>query len=166
MSHLHPQHVDEVFEKWEFSDIDDGILGVKLMIEYFPTAAIYRKTDLNEHPKDENVSDKSKDLDLKLKESTGYEINDLWSNYSSDVLPIAWCLKKLTGEAGITCTAPEYRRKGLASACTVAVCEEMIKCGDQPYVEIHGENPASTTMHCKLGFVKSCQTVKFVYKKQ
>ena len=147
--------------------MDEGITGIELMIKYFQSVAIFPKecrTEENSSPQqiclynaDKNINQKTNNEDLKQEKNfKNVEEKDKWNTSNSTCFPISWCIKKLTGEIGVTFTHQQYRRKGLATLATLKLVKKLQSCQELPYVYIDDNNITSITMHQKIGFVKAC----------
>lgn len=75
---------------------------------------------------------------------------------------VAWSLLYKHGFLGNTFTVPEYRRRGLGTAATLAMSEKLRQLDITVRIMVNHTNTASISYHKSLGFEKECDTISFI----
>ncbi|XP_047481265.1 uncharacterized protein LOC125033635 [Penaeus chinensis] len=75
---------------------------------------------------------------------------------------VAWSLLYRHGFLGNTFTIPEYRRRGLGTASTLAMAETLRQLDITVRIMANHTNTASISYHKSLGFEKQCDMISFI----
>ncbi|XP_047472627.1 uncharacterized protein LOC125027574 isoform X2 [Penaeus chinensis] len=70
--------------------------------------------------------------------------------------PVSWVHMSRSNTMGNTFTHPEYRRRGLAQAVTLALAAHVTRQSGKVSVYVSDENEASVAFHKRLGFTREC----------
>lgn len=70
--------------------------------------------------------------------------------------PVSWVQLNRNNKLSNTFTLPEYRRRGLAQAVTLALAAHVTRQSGRASLYINDDNEASATFHKRLGFTREC----------
>lgn len=75
---------------------------------------------------------------------------------------VAWSWLYRHGFQGNTFTVPEFRRRGLGTAATLALAEKLRQLDIVVRIMVNHANTASISYHQSLGFERQCDLISFI----